>query len=100
MQVNVDTVLVEHDATAKAIVDLIAIHRITNLVIGLKKLPNSRYNYFFCLFSFHNYQFRSKQKKMFNLVNHVKLIILGRNWRKKENDHELHVYKAFSKEIS
>ncbi|XP_010102485.2 U-box domain-containing protein 52 [Morus notabilis] len=41
-KVNVDTVLVEHDATAKAIVDLIAIHRITNLVLGLKKPPNSR----------------------------------------------------------
>ena len=50
-KVNVDTVLIEHHATAKAIVDLIPFHNITNLVIGMKKLPNSRYYIFLpCLF--------------------------------------------------
>lgn len=38
-----DTVLVEHHSTAKAIVDLIPFHNINNLVIGMKKLPSSRY---------------------------------------------------------
>ncbi|GMN46002.1 hypothetical protein TIFTF001_015206 [Ficus carica] len=41
-KVKVDTVLVEHDAIAKAIVELIAIHKITTLVMGMKRLPNSR----------------------------------------------------------
>lgn len=50
-QIKVDTVLVEHDAIAKAIVELIAIHKITTLVMGMKRLPNSRY-YFCCLVSF------------------------------------------------
>lgn len=49
-QVKVDTVLVEHEAIAKAIVELIAIHKITTLVMGMKRLPNSRY--YFCCFGF------------------------------------------------
>ncbi|PON96721.1 Universal stress protein [Trema orientale] len=41
-KVKVDTVLVEHNATAKAIVDLITFHNITILVMGIKKPPNLR----------------------------------------------------------
>ncbi|PON72271.1 Universal stress protein [Parasponia andersonii] len=41
-KVKVDTVLVEHNATTKAIVDLITFHNITNLVMGIKKPPNLR----------------------------------------------------------
>ncbi|XP_062116161.1 U-box domain-containing protein 52-like [Humulus lupulus] len=40
-KVHVDTVLVEHNSTAKAIVDLIPIHNINYLVMG-KKIPNLR----------------------------------------------------------
>ncbi|KAK3037529.1 hypothetical protein RJ639_030337 [Escallonia herrerae] len=42
-KVAVDTVLLESNATAKAILDLIPVLNITNLVVGTKRLPSSRY---------------------------------------------------------
>ncbi|KAL5544111.1 hypothetical protein UlMin_007895 [Ulmus minor] len=41
-KVRVDTVLLENDGTAKAILDLIPVLNITNLVMGVKKPPLSR----------------------------------------------------------
>lgn len=42
-QVAAETLLLESNDTGKAILDLISILNITNLVIGIKKLPYSRY---------------------------------------------------------
>jgi hypothetical protein len=43
-QVTVDTMLLESDVTAKAILDLIPVLNITSLVIGTKRPPCSRYD--------------------------------------------------------
>ncbi|KAK3005673.1 hypothetical protein RJ639_016537 [Escallonia herrerae] len=42
VRVAVDTMLLESNATAKAILDLIPVLNITNLVMGTKQLPSSR----------------------------------------------------------
>lgn len=42
-QVVAETLLLESNDTGKAILDLISILNITNLVIGIKKLPHTRY---------------------------------------------------------
>jgi K+-sensing histidine kinase KdpD len=42
-KVTVDTMLLESDATPKVILDLIPVLNITNLVMGTKRQPYSRY---------------------------------------------------------
>ena len=42
-QVTAETLLLESNDTEKAILDLISILNITNIVIGIKKLPYTRY---------------------------------------------------------
>lgn len=43
LQVVVDTMLVESNAVAKAILDLIPVVNITNLVMGTNRPPSTRY---------------------------------------------------------
>jgi len=46
-QVTVDTMLLESNSTAKAILELIPVLNIRHLVMGTKRLPRSRYRFLF-----------------------------------------------------
>lgn len=81
-QVTVDTLLLESNTTAKAILQLIPVLNITNLVIGTKKPLSTRFGTFSFLGFLHN--LNKQQATLFNFPCDLYNFLgyLGKEWQK------------------